>query len=103
MDVPREDGERLEEDSVAKWKDSIYLFGGNRDAAVIAAVGYIPTVGHLLQHSWWSARRCVLLGSNEIQKASVKRYRTVIYWERKLPALLGQIKNLFDESHTSSW
>ena len=88
MDVRGESGEGLEENPVAKRKDSISLFGGNRDAAVIAASGYVPAVGHLLQHSrrsdWW----CVLLGDNEDKKTSVKRDETVIYWEQQLPTLL---------------
>lgn len=48
MDVPKEDGEWLEEDTVAKREDSVYLFSGDRDAAVIASLGYVPVVGHLL-------------------------------------------------------
>ncbi len=46
--IRREDRKRLEEDIVAKRKDSVYLFGGNRDAAATATAGYISTVGHLL-------------------------------------------------------
>ena len=36
MDVPREDGERLEEDPVAKREDSIYLFDKHRDVTATA-------------------------------------------------------------------
>ena len=48
VDVQREDWKRLEEDTVAKRKDSIYLFDKHRDATIIASLGYIPAIGHLL-------------------------------------------------------
>lgn len=82
MDVPKKDGERLEEDTVAKRKDSIYLFGGNRDAAVIASSGDVPAVRHLLQHSRWNDWRIDILCGDEGKKASVKLDEIVIYWER---------------------
>ena len=44
-----------------------------------------------------------VLCGDEGKKASVKRDEIVIYWERQLPTLLGQIKNLFDKSYTSPW
>lgn len=72
----------MEEDTVAKRKDSIYLFSSNRDVAIIATVGYILTVGYLLQHSRWSNWRIDVLCGDEGKKASVKRNETVIYWER---------------------
>ena len=81
MDVPREDGERLEEDPVAKRKDSIYLFSKHRDVAIIASLGYIPAIGYLLQHSRRSARRFNVLRNHEGKKASVKLDEIVIYWE----------------------
>ena len=48
MDVPREDGERLEEDPVAKREDSIYLFDKHRDVTATATARNIPTIRHLL-------------------------------------------------------
>ena len=56
----------------------------------------IPTIRHFLQHSRRSARWRVLLCSDEGKKASVKLDEIVIYWGRKLPALLGTL-------HTSPW
>ena len=48
VDVRREDRKRLEEDTVAKRKDSIYLFDKHRDATIIASLGYISAIRHLL-------------------------------------------------------
>ena len=38
--------------------------------------------GDLLQHSWWSAWRYVLLGNNKNQERSVKEKNFMVYWER---------------------
>ena len=73
---------RLEEDTVVKRKDSVYLFDKHRDAAIIASLGYIPAIRHLLQHSRRSARRIDVLCGDEGKKASVKLDEIVIYWER---------------------
>ena len=43
---------------------------------------YIPIIRHLLQHSWWSAWRYVLLGNNKNQERSVKEKNFMVYWER---------------------
>ena len=43
---------------------------------------HIPIIRHLLQHSWWSAWRYVLLGNNKNQKRSVKEKNFMVYWER---------------------
>ena len=67
---------------MAKWKDSIHLFGGNRDAAIIASIGNVPAIRHILQHSRRSARRIDVLCGDEGEKTSVKRVEIVIYWER---------------------
>ena len=48
VDVRREDRKPLEEDTVAKQQDSIYLFSKHRDTTIIASLGYIPAIGHLL-------------------------------------------------------
>ena len=48
MDIRRKDRKRLEEDPVAKRKDSIYLFSKHRDVAIIASLGYISAIRHLL-------------------------------------------------------
>ncbi len=48
VDIRREDRKRLEEDIVAKRKDSFYLFDKHRDATIIASLGYIPAIRHLL-------------------------------------------------------
>ena len=48
VDVRREDWKQLEEDPMAKRKDSIYLFCKHRDAAIIASIGNIPAIRHLL-------------------------------------------------------
>ena len=79
MDIRRKDRKWLEEDPVAKRKDSIYLFSSNRDVAIIATVGYILTVGYLLQHSRWSNWRIDVLCGDEGKKVSVKMYEIVIY------------------------
>ncbi len=42
VDVPREDGERLEEDPVAKREDSIYLFDKHRDVTATATSRHKP-------------------------------------------------------------
>lgn len=72
---------------MAKRKDSVCLFDGNRNAAVIASLGDVPAGGYLLQHSRWSDWRRVLLGDNEDKKTFIKRNRTVIYWEQQFPTL----------------
>ena len=41
MDIRRKDRKRLEEDPVAKRKDSIYLFSKHRDVAIIASLVYL--------------------------------------------------------------
>ena len=48
VDIRREDWKWLEEDSVAKRKDSIYLFDKHRDATIIASLGYVSAIRHLL-------------------------------------------------------
>ena len=48
VDIRREDWKQLEEDTMAKREDSIYLFDKHRDVAVIASLGYIPAIRHLL-------------------------------------------------------
>ena len=48
VDIRREDRKQLEKDPVAKWEDSIYLFDKHRDVAIIASLGYIPAIRHLL-------------------------------------------------------
>ena len=48
VDIRREDWKRLEEDTVGKRKDSIYLFNKHRDVAVIDAARNVPAIGHLL-------------------------------------------------------
>ena len=48
MDIRRKDRKQLEEDTVAKWKDSVRLFFNDRDAAVIASFGNVPAIRHLL-------------------------------------------------------
>ena len=82
MDVPREDGERLEEFTVVQRKDSIYLFDKHRDATIIASLGYISAIGHLLQHSRRSARWIDVLCGDEGKKTSIKLDEIVIYGER---------------------
>ena len=48
VDIRRKDRKRLEEDTVAKRKDSIYLFDKHRDVAVIDAARNVPAIRHLL-------------------------------------------------------
>ena len=48
VDVWREDWKQLEEDTMAKREDSIYLFDKHRDVAVIDAARNVPAIGHLL-------------------------------------------------------
>ena len=48
VDVRREDWKRLEEDPVAKRKGSIHFFDRHRDAAIIASIGNVPAIRHLL-------------------------------------------------------
>ena len=69
-------------------KGSVRLFFDDRDTAVTLAARYVPAGRHLLQHSRWSARRIDVLCGDEGKKTSVKLDEIVIYWERKLPALL---------------
>ena len=46
--IRRNDREQMEENPVEKRKDSIYLFSKHRDVAIIASLGYIPAIRHLL-------------------------------------------------------
>ena len=46
--LEKEYREQMEENPVAKRKDSIYLFSKHRDVAIIASLGYIPAIRHLL-------------------------------------------------------
>ena len=39
---------RLEEDTVLQREDSIYLFDKHRDATIIASLGYVSAIRHLL-------------------------------------------------------
>ena len=48
VDVRREDWKQQEEDTVAKREDSIYLFDKHRDATIIASLGYVSAIRHLL-------------------------------------------------------
>ena len=48
MDIRRKDRKQLEEDTVAKWKDSVRLFFNDRDAAIIASLRNVPAIRHLL-------------------------------------------------------
>ena len=48
VDIRREDRKRLEEDTVAKRKDSIYLFDKHRDVAITASLGNVSAIRHLL-------------------------------------------------------
>ena len=67
---------------MAKRKDSIYLFDKHRDATIIASLGNIPAIRHLLQHSRRNDRRIDVLCGDEGKKASVKLDEIVICWER---------------------
>ena len=82
VDIRRKDRKRLEEDIVAKRKDSVRLLDKHRDAAIIAPIGNVPAIRHLLQHIRRSARRIDVLCGDEGKKASVKLDEIVIYWER---------------------
>ena len=82
VDIRRKDRKRLEEDTVAMRKDSVYFFDKHRDAAIITSLGYIPAIRHLLQHSWRSSRWFGVLCGDEGKKVSVKLDEIVIYWER---------------------
>ena len=53
-----------------------------KSCTVIASIGYIPAIRHLLQHIRRSARWVIVLCSDEDKKASVKLDEIVIYWER---------------------
>ena len=44
MDIRRKDRKRLEEDTVAKREDSVWLFFDNRDAAVTPAARDVPAI-----------------------------------------------------------
>ena len=79
MDIRRKDRKWLEEDPVAKRKDSIYLFSKHRDVAIIASLGNVPAIRHLLQHSRWNNWRIDVLCGDEGKKVSVKMYEIVIY------------------------
>lgn len=67
---------------VAKWEDSVCFFFDDRDIATAITARHIPIIRHLLQHSWWSAWRYVLLGNNKNQEKSVKEKNFMVYWER---------------------
>ena len=54
------------------WYDIVLVFFDDRDFATAITAGHIPIIRHLLQHSWWSAWRYVLLGNNKNQERSVK-------------------------------
>ena len=51
---------------------SVRFFFDDRDIATAITARHIPIIRHLLQHSWWSAWRYVLLGNNKNQERSVK-------------------------------
>lgn len=74
VDIRREDWKQLEEDPVAKREDSVLLFFDDRDVAIIASLGYVPAIRHLLQHSRWIDWRFNVLRNYEGKKASVKEY-----------------------------
>ena len=84
VDIRREDRKRLEEDPVAKRKDSVRLIDKHRNVATTATARNIPTIRHLLQHSRWSARRRVLLWNKESDTEDVKKMdRRIPKGERK--------------------
>ena len=60
------------------WNNILWLSG----KIEIASFGYVLAIRHLLQHSWWSAWRYVLLGNNKNQERSVKEKNFMVYWER---------------------
>ena len=72
VDIRRKDRKRLEEDPMAKLEDSILLFDKHRDATIIASLGYISAIGHLLQHRRRSARWIDVLRGDEGKKTSIK-------------------------------
>ena len=74
MDIRRKDRKRLEEDTVVWRIDNVWLFFDDRDAAIIASLGYVPAIRHLLQHSRWIDRWFNVLRNYEGKKASVKEY-----------------------------
>ena len=61
---------------------SVWFFFDDRDIATAITARHIPIIRHLLQHSWWSAWRYVLLGNNKNQERSVKEKNFMVYWER---------------------
>ena len=81
MVIRKEDRKRLEENTVAKREDSVHLLDKHRDATIIASLGYISAIGHLLQHSRRSARWIDVLCGDEGKKTSIKLDEIVIYWE----------------------
>lgn len=52
------------------------------DATIIASLGYISAIGHLLQHSRRSAWWIDVLCGDEGKKTSIKLDEIVIYWKR---------------------
>lgn len=82
MVIRKEDRKRLEENTVAKREDSVHLLDKHRDVAVIASLGNIPAIRHLLLYSRRNDWRLDILCSDEGKKASVKLDEIVIYWER---------------------
>ena len=70
VDVRREDRKRLEEDTVAKRKDSIYLFSKHRDVAIMLRLGTFQlsdifyntvggVVGGLVYYAVMKVRKCL--------------------------------------------
>ena len=74
VDIRRKARKRLEEDTVVWRKDNVWLFFDDRDAAIIASLGYDPAIRHFLQHSRWIDWRFNVLRNYEGKKASVKEY-----------------------------
>lgn len=66
MDIRRKDRKRLEEDPVAKRKDSIYLFSKHRDVAIIASLGYISAIRHPEDYPWSSYRTILRMTDDRI-------------------------------------
>ena len=71
------------EEKIGKgWKKILWYSGkiafifsvSDRDVAIIASLGYVPAIRHLLQHSRWNDWRFNVLWSDEGKKASVKEY-----------------------------
>ena len=57
------------------WLSGKIAFGFSlmiENIATAITARHIPIIRHLLQHSWWSAWRYVLLGNNKNQERSVK-------------------------------